>query len=185
MGWSLRRAAPMLACWWGRFPIATVKRWHPIRTLWLVSRMPTTEFIYRPRGNTWFVLSGEGDGKIFYEKVMFSCGGRLINSFALIYPAAQRQIFDPIVERVEDTFRAGTTGCQQGAALPPEKRLARKKAAPRLAAPRLSEGRTTRRAPRAAFADRIARSRGTDVLVVLRRASPPYDYKVVRGYASR
>ena len=140
---------------------------------------------YRPRGNTWFVLSGEGDGKIFYEKVMFSCGGRLINSFALIYPAAQRQIFDPIVERVEDTFRAGTTGCQQGAALPPEKRLARKKAAPRLAAPRLSEGRTTRRAPRAAFADRIARSRGTDVLVVLRRASPPYDYKVVRGYASR
>ena len=30
---------------------------------------------YRPRGNTWFVLSGEGDGKIFYEKVIFSCGG--------------------------------------------------------------------------------------------------------------
>ena len=135
---------------------------------------------YRPRGNTWFVLSGEGDGKIFYEKVMFSCGGRLINSFALIYPAAERHVFDPIVERIEDTFRAGTTGCEQGAALPPEKRLARKKAAPRL-----GDSRTTRRAPRAAFADRIARSRGTDVLVVLRRASPPYDYKVVRGYASR
>ena len=67
---------------------------------------------YRPRGNTWFVLSGEGDGKIFYEKVVFSCGGRLINSFALIYPAADRQIFDPIVERVEDTFRAGTAGCR-------------------------------------------------------------------------
>jgi mannose-6-phosphate isomerase-like protein (cupin superfamily) len=135
---------------------------------------------YRPRGNTWFVLSGEGSGKIFYEKVVFSCGGRLINSFALIYPAAERQIFDPIVERVEDTFRAGTTECRQGAALPPEKRLARKKAAPRL-----SESRTTRRPPRTAFADRIARSRGTDVLVVLRRTGPPYDYKVVRGYASR
>ncbi len=135
---------------------------------------------YRPRGATWFVLSGEGDGKIFYEKVVFSCGGRLINSFALIYPAADRQTFDPIVERVEDTFRAGAAGCQQGAALPPEKRPALKRAASRV-----SQSRTTRRASRAAFADRIARSRGTDVLVVLRRAGPPYDYKVVRGYAAR
>ena len=151
---------------------------------------------YRPRGNTWFVLSGEGDGKIFYEKVVFSCGGRLINSFALIYPAAERQTFDPIVERVEDTFRAGTTGCQQGVALPPEKRLARKKVAPRIRESRTSRSKqsrtsraskslTTRRPPRAAFADRIARSRGQDVLVVLRRTGPPYDYKVVRGYASR
>ncbi len=135
---------------------------------------------YRPRGSTWFVLSGEGDGKIFYEKVVFSCGGRLINSFALIYPTADRQIFDPIVERVEDTFRAGTAGCEQGAAQTPAARHARTKAASRT-----SDSRTTRRAPRAAFADRIARSRGTDVLVVLRRAGPPYDYKVVRGYAAR
>ena len=135
---------------------------------------------YRPRGNTWFVLSGEGDGKIFYEKVVFSCGGRLINSFALIYPAADRQTFDPIVERVEDTFRAGTAACDQGADLTPRKRLAHTKTAPRV-----MDRRTTRRLPRAAFADRIARSRGTDVVVVLRRAGPPYDYKVVRGYAAR
>ena len=60
---------------------------------------------YRRLAATWFVLSGEGSGKIFYEKVMFTCGGRLINSFAMIYPAAQRQILDPIVERIEDTFR--------------------------------------------------------------------------------
>ena len=32
------------------------------------------------------MLSGEGNGKTFYEKVMFSCGGRLINSFAMLYP---------------------------------------------------------------------------------------------------
>jgi hypothetical protein len=121
---------------------------------------------YRPRGNTWFVLSGEGDGKIFYEKVVFSCGGRLINSFALIYPAADRRIFDPIVERVEDTFRAGTAGCHEGADLTPRKRLAHTKASPRV-----KDSRATRRLPRAAF--------------VLRRAGPPYDYKVVRGYASR
>jgi hypothetical protein len=49
------------------------------------------------------VLSGEGKGKTFYEKVMFSCGGRLISSFAMIYPTEQRHIFDPVVERI-DTF---------------------------------------------------------------------------------
>ena len=134
---------------------------------------------YRPRGNTWFVLSGEGDGKIFYEKVVFSCGGRMINSFALIYPAADRQIFDPIVERVEDTFRAGTAGCHQGAALNPRTGLVHTKAAFHM-----GERRTSRRLPRATFADRIARTRGIDVLVVLRRAGPLYDYKMVGGYAA-
>jgi hypothetical protein len=62
---------------------------------------------YRPKGRTWFVLSGEGDGKVFYEKVMFSCSGRLISSFAMIYPRERRAVFNPIVERMEDTFRAG------------------------------------------------------------------------------
>jgi lipoprotein-anchoring transpeptidase ErfK/SrfK len=38
---------------------------------------------------------------------------------------------------------------------------------------------------RSALADRIARARGHDVLVVLRRKTPPYDQIVVRGYASQ
>ena len=35
-----------------------------------------------------------------------------------------------------------------------------------------------------ALADRIARERGRDVIVTLRRTRPPYDRKVVRGYAN-
>jgi len=62
---------------------------------------------YRRLGGSWFALSGEGNGKIFYEKAMFSCAGRLINSFAVIYPSDQRGVFDRIVERVEDSFRPG------------------------------------------------------------------------------
>jgi hypothetical protein len=62
---------------------------------------------YRRQGGSWFALSGKGDGRIFYEKAMFSCGGKRINSFALIYPSHQRQVFDPIVERIESSFRAG------------------------------------------------------------------------------
>ena len=136
---------------------------------------------YRPKGNTWFVLSGEGSGKIFYEKVIFSCGGRLINSFALIYPSAERAVFDPIVERIEDTFRAGQSECPQGATLPADKKVARTKIVP----PSSSQRRPARKQARTEFADRIARSRGTDVLIILRRAGPPYDYRVVRGYAAR
>ena len=35
-----------------------------------------------------------------------------------------------------------------------------------------------------AVADRIARARGRDVVVVLRRRGWPHDYKIVRGYAA-
>ena len=63
---------------------------------------------YAPKGQTWFVLSGEGEGQIFYEKVMFSCQGKIINSFALIYPSESRDTFAPLVEGIEKSFRPGT-----------------------------------------------------------------------------
>ena len=62
---------------------------------------------YAPRGQTWFVLSGERDGRVFYEKVMFSCAGAVISSFVLTYPTDSKRQFDPIVEGVEKTFRPG------------------------------------------------------------------------------
>jgi hypothetical protein len=127
---------------------------------------------YRPLGPNWFVLSGEGNGRIFYEKVMFSCGGRLINSFALVYSINDREAFDRIVARMEKSFRPGQN-CEQAGL----------EAAPR---PR-AEQRTapySGRYERSAMADRIARMRGHDVFVVLRRTSWPYDYKVVRGSAA-
>jgi hypothetical protein len=128
---------------------------------------------YRRLGESWFVLSGEGNGKTFYEKVMFSCGGRLINSFAMLYPTGQRQIFDPIVEHIENTFRPGRD-CER-AGLPPAT----------LDPPNTpTRSREAASGERSAMADRIARSRGHDVIVILRRTTPPYDRKVVRGYAS-
>jgi len=65
------------------------------------------ELTYRPRGRSWFVLSGYRGDQIYYEKVMFSCRGRVVNIFAITYPVARRQLFDPVVERMEDTFRPG------------------------------------------------------------------------------
>jgi hypothetical protein len=68
------------------------------------------ELTYRPRGRSWFVLSGYRGDDIYYEKVMFSCGGQVINVMALTYPSGERDLYDPVVERMEDNFRPGR-GC--------------------------------------------------------------------------
>jgi hypothetical protein len=133
---------------------------------------PSYQVDYSRLGTTWFALSGEGEGRIFYEKVMFTCGGRLINSFAMIYPSAQRDIFDRVVERIEKSFRP-VTACERASldSFPPRQQ-------PAMSGPRVY-------GQRSALVDRIARARGHDVIVILRRTTPPYDRKVLRGYASR
>ena len=108
---------------------------------------------------------------------MFSCAGRLINSFAMVYPTDQRNTFDRVVEGMEKSFRPGRE-CEDRAAAP----SSRVSEAPRSVEtqnPKVPQG------PRSAMADRIARQRGHDVIVVLRRSRPPYDYKYLRGYAAR
>ena len=126
---------------------------------------------YQRLGGRWLVISGEDGTNTFYEKVIFSCGGRVISSFATIYPTAQQHIFGPIVERVEDSFRAGSA-CELVGVKPGTD---------------VGKQRLVRRpvGVRSTLADRIARQRGTDVIVVMRRRGPPHDYKVVRGFVSR
>ncbi len=66
---------------------------------------------YAPVRDTWFVLSGTRDGTIFYERVTFTCGGRLINSWAMLYPAAEREAYNRLVEQVARSYRAGQSKC--------------------------------------------------------------------------
>ena len=63
------------------------------------------EQTYVPRGRSWFVISGYRDDAIYYEKVMFSCAGRIVNVLAISYPKESRRLYDPIVEQMEDSFR--------------------------------------------------------------------------------
>jgi hypothetical protein len=137
----------------------------------LIARQSYADYAvtYRRLSGSWFVLSGEGGGKTFYEKVVFSCNGRLINSFAMIYPSDRGAVFDRIVEGIEKSFRPGSASCLDvGSTIP---------SPPRAQGPA--------RDGFSALADRIARSRGRNVIVVLRRRGPPYDYRVVRGYAAQ
>ena len=71
---------------------------------------------YAPVGQSWAVLSGTLGRTMVYEKIMFSCGGDVINSFAMTYPIAERQFYDPLIETIEDTFRPGDEGCHDHAA---------------------------------------------------------------------
>jgi len=82
----------------GRTP-AGFKRWL------LANAGGYDELTYRPRGRSWFVLSGYRENNIYYEKVMFSCAGGVVNVLAITYPTDQRDLYDPVVEQMEDTFR--------------------------------------------------------------------------------
>lgn len=62
---------------------------------------------YAPVKNRYFVVSGTRGAMHFYERVSFTCGGRLINSWALLYPVAERHIYDPIVEAIARTYSPG------------------------------------------------------------------------------
>jgi hypothetical protein len=69
------------------------------------------ELDYSPMRDTWFVLSGTRDGAVFYERVTFTCGGRLINSWAMVYPAEEKQVYDRLVEQVARSYRTGKSNC--------------------------------------------------------------------------
>ena len=66
---------------------------------------------YAPILPNGFVLSGvlpspQGE-RMFYERVTFVCDGRFIYGWQMVYPAAQRQKFDRIVEAVSRSYKPG------------------------------------------------------------------------------
>lgn len=66
-----------------------------------------TRIDYAPVKSRWFVLSGERGDLTFYERVTFSCNGQLINSWAMVYPTAQKRLYDAVVEAVAKTYAPG------------------------------------------------------------------------------
>lgn len=72
------------------------------------------EMTYGPKGRTWFVLSGYRGGDIYYQKVMFSCGGKVINALSITFPNNEKPLYEPIIERMEDSFRTSSPpGCRR------------------------------------------------------------------------
>lgn len=62
---------------------------------------------YAPVKDKWFIVSGTREGMHFYERVSFTCGGRLINSWAMLYPASEKRLYDRVVEAIARTYTPG------------------------------------------------------------------------------
>lgn len=78
------------------------------RNFLLTDIYANTKLDYAPQRQRWFVLSGTRGSETFYERITFSCGGRLINSWAIVYPTSQRGLYDRVVEAVARTYTAGS-----------------------------------------------------------------------------
>ena len=62
---------------------------------------------YSPTGETWFVLSGFRGENIYYQKVMFSCGSKIINALSITFPKSEKPFYERLVEIIEDRFKPG------------------------------------------------------------------------------
>jgi hypothetical protein len=72
-----------------------------------------TEMDYSPRGKTWFVLSGFRGDMIYYQKVMFSCGERVITALSITFPRDEKKFYEGLIEVMEDRFKPGAgEGCR-------------------------------------------------------------------------
>jgi hypothetical protein len=72
---------------------------------------PGATIDYAPVRDIWFVVSGVRNGTAFYQRVTFSCGGRKINSWALLFPEAQKAVYEPMIEQVHRSYRVTDRNC--------------------------------------------------------------------------
>ena len=62
---------------------------------------------FGPIRRNWFIVSGTRGAMHFYERVSFTCDGRLINSWALLYPVAARAFYDRVIDAIAPTYLPG------------------------------------------------------------------------------
>jgi curved DNA-binding protein CbpA len=65
-------------------------------------------FEQSPQRKYGFVLSGTRGDRAFYERVTFSCDGRSIHGWQMIFPVSQRTVYDLVADEVDRTYRQRT-----------------------------------------------------------------------------
>ena len=91
----------------GAFENADNNSLEEYRQFLLTDQYAGADIDYQPVKNRWFVLSGTRNGEIFYQRVSFTCGGKLINSWAMLYPEAERKLYDRVVTAIARTYLPG------------------------------------------------------------------------------
>ena len=77
------------------------------RRLVMQQRYGAATLDYAPVRANWFVLSGTLGEEMFYERTTFSCDGRSMHSWQLVYPVAERAFYDRVVEEIHRSYRHG------------------------------------------------------------------------------
>lgn len=95
----------------GTLPNFDNKNLRDYRTFVLNESYPGAMITYAPVRDAWFVVSGTRNGMAFYQRVNFACGGRSINSWAVVFPEGQKAVYEPVIEQVHRTYRLGTGNC--------------------------------------------------------------------------
>lgn len=62
---------------------------------------------YKYLGDSWYVITYKSNGYIAYSKTLWGTGSN--NQFILSYPVSKKDEYDPIVERIEQSFLRGNT----------------------------------------------------------------------------
>ncbi len=73
------------------------------------------DITYRRVADSWFVISGYRDDKIFYTRVELACGGRRWHVAELTYPRRQKARLDAAVTHASHTLRNYRNVCPKGA----------------------------------------------------------------------
>ena len=91
------------------------------RTFLLNAAYPGAKIDYAPVRKTWFVVSGiRKDGiTAFYQRVNFVCGGRNINSWAVIFPAGQEPVYSKIIDQIHRDYAVGDGNCGRTVTMAP------------------------------------------------------------------
>jgi hypothetical protein len=95
----------------GTLPNFDNKNLRDYRTFVLNESYPGAKVDYAPLRDRWFVISGVRNGMVFYQRVNFTCGNRNINSWAVVFPEAQKAVYEPIIEQIHRDYRLGTGNC--------------------------------------------------------------------------
>ncbi|HEX5958336.1 MAG TPA: hypothetical protein VFY92_06730 [Hyphomicrobiaceae bacterium] len=91
------------------------------RTFLINASYPGARIDYAPVRDTWFVVSGtKADGTTsFYQRVNFICGGRSINSWAVVFPYDEEYVYSNVIEQLHKDYRLGDGNCRQMSMLHP------------------------------------------------------------------
>jgi hypothetical protein len=60
---------------------------------------------YAPVRRNWFVLSGTRNDEMFYERITFTCNGKAVHGWTVVYPLAERSVYDRVVEEIHRSYK--------------------------------------------------------------------------------